>query len=93
VEKESVLNNGHGTVTFLVGLSIGVGLGILLAPKSGEETREWIADTTQDQVKRLRRQGRRWVFQAQDALEQGQDTVTKILKNSRNALDTVASRL
>jgi gas vesicle protein len=87
------LNNGHGTLTFLVGLSIGVGLGVLFAPKSGEETREWLADTAEENVKRVRRQGRRWVFQAQDALEHSQDAVSKILKNSRNALDTVASRL
>lgn len=87
------MSNGHGTLKFLLGMSIGIGIGLLFAPQSGEETREWIADTTQDKVKRLRRRGRRWVFQAQDALEHSQDTISSILKNSRNALDNVASRL
>lgn len=87
------MNNGRGTTTFLVGLGIGVGLGFLFAPCSGEEAREWITGTAGDQVKRLRRQSRRWVFQAQDALDRSQDTVSKVLKNSRSALDSVASRL
>jgi gas vesicle protein len=87
------VSNGRGTVNFLVGLSIGLALGLLFAPVSGEEAREWIAETTEDNVKRLRRQGRRWVSQAQDVLDRGQDSVSKVLKNSRNALDSVASRL
>jgi len=87
------VSNGRGTVNFLVGLSIGLALGLLFAPVSGEEAREWIAETTEDNVKRLRRQGRRWVSQAQDVLDKGQDSVSKVLKNSRNALDSVASRL
>lgn len=87
------MSNGRGTVNFLVGLSIGLALGLLFAPVSGEEAREWIAETTEDNVKRLRRQGRRWVSQAQDVLDKGQDSVSKVLKNSRNALDSVASRL
>ena len=87
------MSNGRGTVNFLVGLSIGLALGLLFAPVSGEEAREWIAETTEDNVKRLRRQGRRWVSQAQDVLDKGQDSVSKVLKNSKNALDSVASRL
>jgi gas vesicle protein len=87
------VSNGRGTVNFLVGLSVGLALGLLFAPVSGEEAREWIAETTEDNVKRLRRQGRRWVSQAQDVLDKGQDSVSKVLKNSRNALDSVASRL
>lgn len=78
---------------FLIGLGIGVGLGLLFAPLSGDETREWIADTAQGNVRRLRRQSRRWLFQAQDALDKSQDTVSKVLKTSKTALDTVASRL
>jgi gas vesicle protein len=80
-------------VTFLVGLGIGVGIGLLIAPLSGEETREWLTETAEDKVKHLRRQGRRWLFQAQDALDRSQDTVSKVLKNSRSALDSVAARL
>ena len=37
---------------FIVGGAIGAITGILLAPKSGEETRQLIADTTRDVMKR-----------------------------------------
>lgn len=33
-------DNGHGVGKFLAGAAIGVGLGVLLAPKSGKETRK-----------------------------------------------------
>lgn len=80
-------------MSFFVGLSIGVAVGLLFAPCAGEEAREWITETAEDKVKHLRRQGRRWLFQAQDALDRSQDTVSKVLKNSRSALDSVAARL
>jgi gas vesicle protein len=87
------VSNGRGTINFLVGLSIGVALGLLFAPVSGDQARVWLAETAEDNVKRLRRQGRRWVSQAQDALDKSQDSVSKVLKSSRSALDSVASRL
>lgn len=37
---------------FIVGGAIGAIAGVLLAPKSGEETRAMIADTTKDVLKR-----------------------------------------
>ena len=47
--------------SFLVGLGIGVGLGILFAPMSGEETRDNIRDRANDladQAKETYEQGR-----------------------------------
>ena len=85
--------NGRGTANFLIGLGIGVGLGLLFAPLSGEETREWLTENAEDRIKRLRRQGRRWVFQVQDVLDRSQDSVNKALKTGKEALGSVASRL
>lgn len=86
--------NGRGRFGMLViGMGFGVALGLLLAPCSGEEAREWLTETAEDKLKRVRRQGRRLVFQAQDILERSQEGVSKMLKNSRNALDTVVDRL
>ena len=39
---------------FLAGLGIGLGLGILFAPMSGEETRSTIAEKVQDVGERVR---------------------------------------
>jgi len=87
------MSNGRGTVNFLIGLGIGVGLGLLFAPQSGQETREWLTESAEERIKRLRRQGRRWIVQVQDVLDKSEDTFTKVLKNSKNALGSVASRL
>ncbi len=87
-------NNGRGTITtFVAGLGIGVGLALLFAPLSGEETREWLMDNAENRLKRIRRQGRRWMFQFQDVLDKSEDRVTKVLRTSKNALGSVASRL
>ena len=82
-----------GTITFLVGLGIGIGVGLLVAPCAGEDAREWLTETAEGRVKQLRRQGRRLLFQAQDVLDRGQNSVTKVLKNGKSALDSVASVL
>lgn len=86
-------NNGRGTMSFLIGISIGAGLGLLFAPCSGEDARGWLTETAEDRIRQLRRQGRRWIYQIEDALEKSQQSVSRVLQDSKNALDTVASRL
>ena len=72
-QKEDFMNNtGRTTVVFLTGLGIGAGLAALFAPRSGEETREWIADTAERKFKELRRVGRRSLRQLQDAVAEGE---------------------
>jgi gas vesicle protein len=88
------VNNGRGTITtFVAGLGIGMGLALLFAPLSGEQTREWLMENAEDRLKRIRRQGRRWVYQVQDVLDKSEDRVTKVLRTGKDALDSVASRL
>ena len=88
------MNNGRGTITtFVAGLGIGMGLALLFAPLSGEETREWLMETAEGKLKRIRRQGRRWVYQVQDVLDKSEDRVTKVLRTGKDALDSVAARL
>jgi gas vesicle protein len=88
------VNNGRGTITtFVAGLGIGMGLALLFAPLSGEETREWLMESAEDRLKRIRRQGRRWVYQVQDVLDKSENRVTKVLRTGKDALDSVAARL
>src|SRR5689334_1209268 len=76
-------NSGRATLAFLTGLGIGAGLAALFAPRSGEETREWIADTAGRKFKVLRRMGRRSFKQLQDAVAEGQEKVTDVLRNGK----------
>jgi gas vesicle protein len=92
-EKNFMNNTGRTTLVFLTGLGIGAGLAALFAPRSGEETREWIADTAERKFKVLRRMGRRSLRQLQDAVSEGEEKVTGVLRNGKKALESVASKL
>ena len=59
--------------SFLVGLGVGLGLGVLFAPMSGEETRNNIAQRANDLAD-----------QARDTLEQGKDRVRSGITAIRN---------
>jgi gas vesicle protein len=71
-------NNGASKVAFfLVGMGIGAILALLFAPRSGEETRDYIvqkAGEGRDYVKTKTGEFRK---QAEDTVERGKDLVTK----------------
>jgi gas vesicle protein len=91
--EDPVSDKGSGLVTLLVGFGIGVGLALLFAPQSGEETREWISANAEDQFHQFRRRGRRLVFEAQDLLDRGEDSVNRALRSGKNVLESVADKL
>ncbi len=84
-------NTGRTTITFLTGLGIGAALAVLFTPQSGEETREWIADTAERRFKGLRRMGRRSFRRLQDAVTEGEEKVTEVLRNGKKAIESVAA--
>jgi gas vesicle protein len=86
-------DSGRVLVGFLAGMGIGAAVALLFAPQSGEDSREWIGDTVEDEAYRLRRKARRSLDQVQDALEKGEQNVAKVLKTGKTALDTLAARL
>jgi gas vesicle protein len=93
MKGEKMNNAARSTFAFLAGLGIGAGLAALFAPRSGEETRNWIADTAERKFMVLRRRGRRSLKQLQVAVAEGEEKVTKVLRNGKKALESVAAKL
>jgi gas vesicle protein len=84
---------GRSVTMFLVGLGVGGAVALLFAPKSGEETREWISDTADKNAKFLRRKGQQSIDHLQDAVAMGGEKVSQILKSSKDALSAVSAKL
>ena len=88
------MNNAERTtLAFLTGIGIGVVFAALITPRSGEEMREWVADTAERKLRVLRRKGGRSIKQLQIALSKGEERVAEVLRNGKDALETVAAKL
>jgi len=71
-------NNGASKLGFfLAGLGIGAILALLWAPKSGKETRDYIAQKAEEGKDFVRAKTEELRRQAEDAVEKGKDLVTK----------------
>lgn len=80
-------DNGNGILWFLAGLGIGAAVGILYAPKTGEETRQQIreaAEQGRDAVKERARQARE---QAGTWTDKGRDYLNSQKEQIRSAYD------
>jgi gas vesicle protein len=55
---------------FLLGLGVGSLIGILFAPKPGEETREYLSQNVQKQVRGLQER-------AEDVIERGKEVISR----------------
>jgi gas vesicle protein len=73
-------NDGNGATNlgfFLAGLGIGAVLALLFAPRSGKETREYIAGKAEEGRDYVRAKSEDLRRQAEEAVEKGKDLVTK----------------
>lgn len=73
---------------FLVGLGIGALLGILFAPKSGEETREFLSSKADEGRDYAQRKARELRERADDLLQRGKDVVSKQKEAISSAIET-----
>jgi len=67
--------------SFLFGLGLGVGLGVLFAPMSGEETRSKLADRANDLAS-----------SARETYEQNRDRVQRSVENVRGTAERAMGR-
>ena len=77
---------------FAIGLGAGAALGVLFAPHSGEDTRDYLRDTAQDGVdeavsrgKTLIRRARKNVEDAKDFVNDVADTAEGAFRDARSA--------
>ncbi len=81
-----------GLSSFLLGLGVGVAIGILFAPKSGQETREIIKNKTGEGADYLKQRGAElkqtaaeWVDKGKEALGRQKDSITDAVEAGRQA--------
>lgn len=72
---------------FLVGLGLGALLGILFAPKSGEETREYLLDRAEQGKEFAQRKARELRERAEELVEQSRDAISRQKESITSAVD------
>jgi gas vesicle protein len=72
---------------FFLGLGLGVAVGVLFAPKSGEETREYIRSKAGESADYVRRRGSDLREAAEDAIDRGKETLRRQKDNLSAAVE------
>ncbi|HVS74041.1 MAG TPA: YtxH domain-containing protein [Candidatus Acidoferrales bacterium] len=70
-------NIGSKVTYFLVGLGVGALVGVLFAPKSGEETREYISKRADEGRDFAQRKARELRERAEDLIERGKEVASR----------------
>jgi gas vesicle protein len=72
-------NNGAGSKVsfFIVGMGIGALVGLLFAPKSGEETREYLSGKADDSREFAQKKARELRERAEDLLERSKEIMAR----------------
>ena len=77
----------HSTFAYLVaGVGIGAALSVFLAPKSGEETRNWLANRCLDKVDSANQKVRQSRARVREIMDRGQQQVSDAVAAGRQAI-------
>jgi gas vesicle protein len=79
--------DGNSFLWFLAGLGVGAVVGVLYAPRSGDETRAVIRSKAQEGSERARQTARRAREQAGDWMDRGRDVLNQQKEQFRNAYE------
>jgi gas vesicle protein len=80
-------HDSNSFLWFLAGLGVGAVVGVLYAPRSGDETRDAIRSKAQEGGERVRQQARRAREQASDWVDRGRDVLNQQKEQFRNAYE------
>jgi gas vesicle protein len=80
-------NTGSKISYFLVGIGIGALIGILFAPKSGEETREYLAKKADEGKDYAQKKAQELRERADDLLERGKQVASRQKEQIAAAVD------
>jgi gas vesicle protein len=80
-------NVGSKVSFFLVGLGIGALVGILFAPKSGEETREFLSQKADEGREYAQRKARELRERAEDLVERSKEVASRQKESLSAAVD------
>jgi len=80
-------NVGSKVSFFLVGLGIGALIGILFAPKSGEETREYLSSKADEGREYAQRKARELRERAEDLIERSKEIMARQKEAVSSAVD------
>jgi gas vesicle protein len=80
-------NVGSKVSYFLVGLGIGAAVGILFAPKSGEETRDYLTSKADEGREYAQRKARELRERAEDLIERSKEIMSKQRDDITSAVD------
>lgn len=72
---------------FCLGLGLGVAVGILFAPKSGQETRQFLRERAEEGADVVKRRSDELKEQAAETLERGKGHVRRHRENLAQAVD------
>jgi gas vesicle protein len=79
--------DGSSFLWFLAGLGVGAVVGVLYAPRSGDETRDVLRSKAQEGGDRVRQQARRAREQANDWVDRGGDVLNQQKERFRSAYE------
>jgi gas vesicle protein len=92
-------NVGSKVTYFLVGMGIGALVGVLFAPKSGEETRKFLSDKAdegrdyaQKKAKELRERADDLIERSKDAAGRHKETISAAVEGARDAYRREAAK-
>jgi gas vesicle protein len=87
MENDVTTNVAGSFGAFIAGLGVGALIGILFAPKSGVETRDYISRKADEGVDYVQGKSREMRDRAEDLVEQGKRAVSRQAESVSQAVD------